>query len=239
MKLVENTMREAYWDHLTTPIVLEDGSLKAPCSLAVKEALFSKFCEQKNKSLETFLNSHEGSIYWWSDQHFGHENIIKYCARPFENKDEMSEKLFENYCQKVTPSDLVIFGGDFMMANKERGLHFLRKMPGKKIQVLGNHDFGHKKKELFYLFEDSDFDYVVDSLTVEENGVTYFVSHYPLRSSLIPKGVKNIHGHIHDMKIKGDLHLNMSSEIIGYKPVDLVELISANKAYCLGKEINF
>lgn len=34
-------------------------------------------------------------LFFTSDHHFGHANIIKFCNRPFKDVDEMNEVLIE------------------------------------------------------------------------------------------------------------------------------------------------
>ena len=52
------------------------------------------------------------NIFVTSDPHFYHDNIIKYCNRPFSNVDEMNLTLIRNWNSKVTPEDDVyVIGG--------------------------------------------------------------------------------------------------------------------------------
>lgn len=39
----------------------------------------------------------EGKVFLISDTHFDHENIIKYCSRPFKSKDEMNKTIIDNW----------------------------------------------------------------------------------------------------------------------------------------------
>jgi calcineurin-like phosphoesterase family protein len=45
--------------------------------------------------------------HFYSDPHFGHTNIIKYCDRPFASVDEMNEELVARYNASVGPDDFV------------------------------------------------------------------------------------------------------------------------------------
>lgn len=46
-------------------------------------------------------------IFFTSDLHFGHKNIIQYDQRPFSSVDEMDAALIERWNRKVSPEDLV------------------------------------------------------------------------------------------------------------------------------------
>lgn len=39
-------------------------------------------------------------IWFVSDLHLAHKNIIKYCSRPFDNVNQMNEILIQNWNKK-------------------------------------------------------------------------------------------------------------------------------------------
>ena len=51
-------------------------------------------------------------IFVTSDNHFGHENIIKHCRRPFANAEAMDECMIDRWNSTVGPDDDVFHLGD-------------------------------------------------------------------------------------------------------------------------------
>tara|TARA_Y100000310_G_C20698531_1_gene827510 strand:+ start:6571 stop:6885 length:315 start_codon:yes stop_codon:yes gene_type:complete len=52
-------------------------------------------------------------VYMTADSHFSHENIIKYCDRPFDSVEEMDRTLIDNWNAVVPEDGVVIHAGDF------------------------------------------------------------------------------------------------------------------------------
>ena len=53
------------------------------------------------------------NIFWTSDWHLNHFNIIRYTGRPFKTLEEMNSTIINNFNSRVKEDDLVFFLGDF------------------------------------------------------------------------------------------------------------------------------
>ncbi len=53
-------------------------------------------------------------LYFMSDTHPGHKNMIKPCSRPFSSVEEMDETIMDNWNRKVKKSDTVVVLGDIV-----------------------------------------------------------------------------------------------------------------------------
>ena len=53
-------------------------------------------------------------IFFTSDLHFGHENVLRFDNRPFETVEEMDEELINRWNDKVGKGDLVYVLGDLI-----------------------------------------------------------------------------------------------------------------------------
>jgi len=89
----------------------------------------------------------EGKVFLISDTHFDHENIIKYCSRPFKSKDEMNKVMINSWNSVVGNSDTVYILGDVAFGRGHKSIdYWMVKLKGNKFLVKGNHDKGKVTK---------------------------------------------------------------------------------------------
>lgn len=175
-------------------------------------------------------------IYFISDTHFNHENIIEYCNRPFKNFKEMNERIIKNWNDIINENDIIYHLGDLALGRKELIFDITKRLKGKKYLIRGNHD-----KWSVNTYEELGFEVLKNSpikLEIEK----LLLSHIPVPDKLIQNGFVNIHGHIHnnplhkinpetnEMEYPEDLyseklHINVSVDVIGFQPISLKELL--------------
>lgn len=121
------------------------------------------------------IDSSKQGIWFTSDLHFGHQNIIKFCNRPWETTDEMDANLIKNWNSVVKPDDLVFDLGDFAFATNARWKELLSQLNGHHYLILGNHDIsrwpGDKTMELF--------EGVNHQMILKIDGRMVYLNHYP------------------------------------------------------------
>ena len=54
-------------------------------------------------------------VFFTSDTHFNHTNIIRFCSRPFKDVEHMNETLIANWNRVVGPDNIVFHLGDFCL----------------------------------------------------------------------------------------------------------------------------
>lgn len=82
-------------------------------------------------------------LYFTADLHLGHENIIRYCHRPFANVAEMDEELIDNWNSCIKKDDTVFYLGDFCFGNPD---NYVPRLNGKIYFVPGSHDKAMKRQ---------------------------------------------------------------------------------------------
>jgi calcineurin-like phosphoesterase family protein len=155
------------------------------------------------------------NIWIISDTHFGHENIIKYCDRPFANVDEMDKVMVANWNDTVKEEDIVYHLGDVYF----RKSWMLPLLKGRKRLILGNHDNGKDQNLLDH------FQKILVWRMFPEFGL--LLTHVPVHESVVngEKCPVNVHGHIHNNReIFDKRYKNVSVEMIDYRPVNIEEL---------------
>lgn len=78
--------------------------------------------------------------FFTADEHYGHENIIKYCNRPFSSIEEMNEYLIEQHNSVVKKGDISIHVGDFALLPKDEVGKIISRLNGQNIFLKGSHD---------------------------------------------------------------------------------------------------
>jgi len=183
--------------------------------------------------------------YITSDQHFFHDNIIKYCDRPFKNSQEMNTTMIENHNKVVKDTDNVICLGDLTAGfhDKQKIKDTLTQLNGNKILLKGNHDsFGDR------FYEECGF-VVKMYLIVGE----IFLCHYPLFvnsrwTTKIERQIKKVfdesdckyivHGHNHNNFSKIPIpewpdsikRYNASVEVNNFTPVPVTHILNEFKS---------
>lgn len=89
--------------------------------------------------LQAMVVGEDKMIWLTGDQHFGHENIIEYCGRPYGNASLMDADMISKWNEKVNPEDTVVHIGDFIF--KHKSIDLIRPfLNGTIILIKGNHD---------------------------------------------------------------------------------------------------
>ena len=147
-----------------------------------------------------------GKIWFCSDTHGFHQNILKYCNRPFETVEEMNEALVANWNSVVKPDDHVYHLGDFCFGNVDKWNWFLEpgRLNGHIHLILGNHDPERVFREgtMFERFDSIEFQHI---LIIE--GWTVILNHFPFASfsNNFDHKVIALSGHTHIGPLVGDL----------------------------------
>jgi calcineurin-like phosphoesterase family protein len=193
------------------------------------------------------------NVWFTSDQHFGHENIIEYCARPFKDAIEMDKAMIRRWNEVVDQDDIVWHLGDFTLKNTGPFLEYINELNGQIRIIPGGHDWrwlgpwaemlstggwripGTKNT---YLFPP------LHSLIIDRPGphdLPLVLCHYPMASwDRSHYGSIHLHGHVHNTwefitgpsedtllppNQKKGLRINMSVDIWNFYPVSFSHIL--------------
>jgi calcineurin-like phosphoesterase family protein len=185
------------------------------------------------------------TIYFTSDHHFGHANIIKYCDRPFDNVDHMDSEMIRRWNEVVQPNNTVYHLGDFTLEDKTFAQKYFAQLNG-IINTLSN-PWHHDKRWLPFggypvYRSKSGFGNVkvLGCMDVREYRINksenplIVLCHYPLAEwDRKHYGAWHLHGHSHGKFIPGSgvAMLDVGVDSHDFYPISLeqvTELISKN-----------
>ena len=132
--------------------------------------------------------------YYIADLHLGHENVIRFDNRPFDNVMEMNRCILENWNSRVTKDDTVFILGDFIWAKEPEWMTYLPSFRGNKVLIRGNHDPKELSREVRHQFLD-----VRDYKELTDSGKRVILSHYPMPFHRAAYGENcwMLYGHVH------------------------------------------
>lgn len=169
------------------------------------------------------------NIWFISDTHFGHNNILKYCKRPFSSIEEMDSTIIKNWNERIKEDDLVFFLGDFCFGKSteapgSKGFDYYRnQLNGNIIFLRGNHDKNNRCKS------------IIESIIINYGGKRIYLTHNP---KFYCKDFKfNFTGHTHGIygkfkRINKSVIVDLSVDCWSFRPVSINEINQAYSIWC-------
>lgn len=160
------------------------------------------------------------NIWFTSDTHFWHQNIIKYCDRPWTTAEEMTEEMISRWNSVVGENDEVFHLGDFSFGNRAKVESVFRRLNGKIDLVMGNHD-----RLTVRDYYEIGFHRVYDRPILFSN--FFILSHAPLQWVRNGDVYANLFGHVHNMEMYNTYTKNSCCVCVerhGYKPISFSEI---------------
>ncbi len=162
-------------------------------------------------------------IFFIGDLHLDHANIIKYCNRPFKTTKEMNDTIIKNWNNSINKCDVVYFLGDMSYGvGSRKTSYWLNVLNGNIIFIKGSHDRSRKinfYNKVILNYKDKKFLLVHDPKDIPKDWHGWVIhghhhNNYPREFPLINKKNKTI---------------NVSAEMLNYKPLSIKELLKLIK----------
>lgn len=171
-------------------------------------------------------------LFFTSDTHFHHTNILEFCKRPWSNIKTHDLALIQNW-NKVVPEDgIVIHAGDLCMtASTDYIRELVKQLNGTIHLVMGNHDYRNRmdRNIIRNIFENRVYDILEFSV---QDYYNFIICHYPLL--YWHRGFHHLHGHIHsglnstasEVVPEHFMRYDIGVDNNNYTPISLEELVS-------------
>lgn len=135
-------------------------------------------------------------LWFTSDEHYGHENILRFCSRPFKNIYENIDVLVKNHNSVVPKSARVYHLGDMFWRTLplKTALDIVHSLNGQHYYIWGNHDQlmqgNNILREAFVWCKDIEF--------LEYQKQKIMLCHYAMRTwRNSHRGSWQLYGHTH------------------------------------------
>lgn len=188
--------------------------------------MFNKECKHK-------FSLSEDKLFFTSDPHYGHENILKYCHRPFSSIKEHDEELIRLWNETVPEDGIVFILGDIGFCSEAYLKSILNRLNGKIYWIIGNHDWRRITPGIMNRFE-----CITQQMVITVDNKIVYLNHFPFLcypdSDRHP--VYQFFGHVHSGPLSGSsdisrlVHLNKRQYDVGvdnneYKPISFQDIM--------------
>lgn len=168
------------------------------------------------------------NVWFTADHHFGHENIIKFCDRPFTSIDEMDGVLIENWNYYIEPEDIVFHLGDLTLGDNAK--KYLDQLNGTiyMLRLRWHHDKRWNNRDYYNLKYIAPLEVIyLSGYSARKIPIT--LSHYPMAEwDASYHGAWHLHGHSHgNHKPAGHnpFIIDVGVDCWNYEPVMFCEII--------------
>jgi calcineurin-like phosphoesterase family protein len=181
------------------------------------------------------------TTWFTADLHLGHQNIIRYCDRPFDDVEAMNRALVGRWNEVVGDDDLVWVLGDFALGRIADTLPLAGELRGRKVLLAGNHDrcwHGHNRRVEGWTdrYLEAGFDEVVQgTAAMVIDGTAVRLCHFPYRGDSHGQdryldhrpadlGDWLLHGHVHERWAQSGRMINVGVDARGFRPLSDTEV---------------
>ena len=189
------------------------------------------------------------TIWFTSDNHFGHMNIIKYANRPFLSVAEMDKRMIDYWNTRVSDNDIVYHLGDFTLGDIDQAQEYFSQLKG-LIRVLGNpwhHDKRWIRSAHMLVSNSVQPVIILPPMVVlefpeygnEEYPQTLVLCHYPIGEwDRKHYGAWHLHGHSHGRYVHkaGDFVFDIGVDSNQFYPIALDGVARQMNDYKIIKE---
>lgn len=161
-------------------------------------------------------------IYFISDFHFCHKNILNFERTQFKDIKEHDKFIIENYNSVVKENDKCWILGDFGGRDLGQGEwtnrlpEYFEQLNGTKYLLLGNHD---STKLVDFYASLKGVEEVYKFPVYIHNRIV--LSHEPIKCN---EDVINVHGHLHGSVLNLPNYICVSAHVINYKPIPITTI---------------
>jgi len=167
------------------------------------------------------------TIWFTSDTHFGHKNILQLSNRPFATVDEMNETIIANWNARVKPGDDVYHLGDVALCSRGKLRDILSRLNGNIHLIRGNHEESASELPERFTWMKDYHELEIDDAEAHKGKRLLVLCHYAMRVwNASHYGTWHLYGHSHG-ELPDDpasLSFDIGVDCHGFRPLSYEEV---------------